>query len=163
MKKLEEKLKEFLSRRENQIGYYIQNGFVNCFGDVKITDEDLVDGKLPLEFGSIFGDFSYYNCHSLTSLKGSPQKVYGDFGCSGCTSLTSLEGCPKEVGGNFYCFGCKNLTTLFGCPEKIGGNVDCSNCTKLTSLDFIQLAIGRRIRVSPEMKLDVDVDVDVDF
>lgn len=80
MKNLEEKLNKFLSRRENQIGYYIKDGLVYCFGDVKITDEDLVDGKLPFEFGSIFGDFSYYNCHSLTSLKGSP-KVCSDFIC----------------------------------------------------------------------------------
>lgn len=136
MKNLEEKFEEFVSTKENPQDYYIEDGLVCCRGDVFITDEDLVDGHLPFEFGKVDGDFS--------------------FEC--CTSLTSLEGSPKEVGGNFYCFGCKNLTTLFGCPEKIGGNVDCSHCTKLTSLDFIPYSLGRRIRVSPDMKLDVDVE-----
>ena len=133
MKNLEEKFEEFVSRRENQIGYYIQNGLVNCFGDVKITDEDLVDGKLPFEFGSIFGDFSYYNCHSLTSLKGSP-KVCSDFICFDCPSLTSLKGSPQKVYGNFVCGICPSITSLKGSPEKVSFDFICYDFPSLTSL-----------------------------
>lgn len=162
MKNLEEKFEEFVSTKENPQDYYIEDGLVCCRGDVFITDEDLVNGKLPFRFGEVDGDFICFFCHSLTSLEGCPEKVVGNFSCPWCDSLTSLEGSPKEVGGDFNCFHCKNLTTLFGCPEKIGGNVDCSRCTNLTSLDFIPYSLGRRIRVSPEMKLDVDLYVDVE-
>ena len=61
-----------------------------------------------------------YNCTSLTSLRGAPQKVGGDFWCSRCTSLTSLEGAPQEVGGTFSCADCPSLTSLEGVPQKVG-------------------------------------------
>ena len=110
MKNLEEKLKEFVSTKENPQDYYIEDGLVCCRGDVFITEEDLVNGKLPFEFGKVDGDFICFFCHSLTSLEGCPKKVGGSFICWGCRSLTSLEGCPEKIGGDFCCLGCNSLT-----------------------------------------------------
>ena len=136
MKNLEEKLKEFVSTKENPQDYYIEDGLVCCRGYVFITDEDLVNGKLPFRFGEVDGDFICFFCHSLTS----------------------LEGCPKKVGGSFICWGCRSLTSLEGSPEKVGGDFDCIKCTSLTSLDWTPDNIGGIIRVSPDMKLNVDID-----
>ena len=83
MKNLEEKFEEFVSTKENPQDYYIEDGLVCCYGEVLITDEDLIDCKLPFRFGEVDGDFICFFCHSLTS----------------------LEGCPKKVGGSFICWG----------------------------------------------------------
>ena len=72
---------------------------VNCTGDVFIYDENLINGKLPIPFG----------------------KVDGEFDCSGCKELISLEGAPEEVDGDFLCFSCKSLKSFDGLPKKIGG------------------------------------------
>ena len=123
MKKLETRFKKFISRKQNWYEFYIKDGFVCCCCDVEITDEDLVDGKLPFRFGKVGGSFICSKCTSLTSLKGSPQKVGEDFDCRECTSLTSLECAPQEVGRNFSCSECTSLTPLEGVPKKIGGKI----------------------------------------
>lgn len=62
-------------------------------GDVFIDNVKL-DGKIPIKFGVVTGDF---NCENL--------------------DLKTLENCPTEVGNNFYC-GSNKLTTLVGGPLK---------------------------------------------
>lgn len=71
------------------------------------------------------GDFFCQHCHSLASLKGSPEKVSGDFSCSWCDSLKSLEGAPKEIGGGFYCCECSILFTTDDVNEvsNVKGNI----------------------------------------
>ena len=103
----------------------------DCNGDVKISKDIVLDGKLKIKFGHVKG---YFNCrhNELTALEGAPQKVGGYFICS-YNKLTTLDGAPNEVGGNFYC-GRNNLTTLDGAPRKVGGNFDCSY-NELTTLD----------------------------
>ena len=134
MEKLEYRFKKFISRKQNWYEFYIKDGFVCCCGDVIITDKDLVDGHLPFDFGKVDGYFYFYNCDSLTSIKGSPKEVGGDFRCIKCTSLTSLKGSPQEVGGNFYCIDCTSLTSLEGATQKVGVDFICHKCNSLTSV-----------------------------
>jgi hypothetical protein len=78
--------------------------------------------KLPdfLKDVVVEGDF-YCHYNSLTSLKGSPEKVEGRFYCH-YNYLTSLEGAPEKVGESFHCFN-NPLTSLEGLPKEIGRNL----------------------------------------
>ena len=155
---LEIKLKQFLSTKKNPEEYYIENGKVCCKGNVAIFDDDLIDGKLPFQFGKVEGNFIFKcasistlegspkevggtfrcsYCEKLESLEGAPEKVEGDFSCSGCEELTSLEGAPQKVVGDFYCYECKLLTSLEGAPKEVGGNFYCCDCgEKFTESDL---------------------------
>lgn len=113
----------FKNSRENPEEYYVKDGLVCCNGSVTVLNDDLVDGKFPVKFG----------------------KVQGNFDCAYCESLTSLEGAPKEVGKNFYCSECSSLASLEGAPEKVGGDFDCTYCSSLTSLKGITKNIGGKI------------------
>ena len=108
---------------------------VNCTGDVFIYDENLINGKLPIPFGKVDGEFDCSGCKELISLEGAPKEVGGHFFAYDCSKLTSLEGAPKEVGGDVCIHSCSNLTSLEGTPEKVGDNFDCSECPNLTSLE----------------------------
>ena len=136
---------------------------VNCTGDVFIYDENLINGKLPIPFGKVDGEFdcsgckelislegapkevgghfSCYNCENLTSLEGAPEKVGKDFSCSDCKNIKSLKGAPEEVGYEFTCNGCKNLKSLEGAPKKVS-RLDCIGCESLTSLEHLPKEIG---------------------
>ena len=160
MEKLETRFKKFISRKPNRYSYFIQNGLVYCCGNVFITDEDLIKGKLPFEFGEVYGNFDCSGCKNLTSLEGCPKEVGGDFDCNYCCSLNSLVGSPKKVGGEFSCVYCDSLNSLFGSPQEVCGDFNCRHCKKLTSFVFSPDYIGGIIRVSEDMNLDVDVDVD---
>ena len=102
--------------------------YINYMGAIKISNKPNKDGKYEVSSitdigvknknitsltNGIFvwtvvnGDFRCYECNSLISLKGAPEKVGGGFNCSFCGSLKSLKGAPKEVGGNFECKHCK--------------------------------------------------------
>ena len=65
----------------------------DCEGNVSVSDDIVIDGKLKIRFG----------------------KVDGWFYCS-YNALKSLDGAPKEVGGSFFCDHNK-LTTLEGAPN----------------------------------------------
>lgn len=105
-------IKEFLKENYKIHGSYTiketKNGFiVDVKGDIEVINENittLTNGFF--EFGLVSDLFSCSECNSLTSLKGSPEKVGGFFWCNGCKSLKSLEGAPKEVKGNFRCSDC---------------------------------------------------------
>ena len=100
------------------------------------------DGNRINALLEVYRDFDCYDCDSLKSLEGAPQKVYGDFSCSDCTSLSSLEGAPLEVGRNFNCSNCTSLTSLEGAPQKVYGDFSCSDCTSLTSLKGAPQKVG---------------------
>ena len=94
------RIQEFIDNQPESAVIYITDGnVINSKGSIVIRNTDLVNGKLPFKFGRVDKDFYCYDCPSLTSLEGSPQKVGMDFYCSECTSLTSLEGTPQKVGG----------------------------------------------------------------
>ena len=118
------RIQEFINKQREPESIYITDGnVINSKSNITIRDTDLVDGKLPFKFGRVDKDFICSKCTSLTSLKGSPQKVGEDFDCRECTSLTSLEGVPQEVGRNFSCSDCPSLKSLEGVPKKIGGKI----------------------------------------
>jgi hypothetical protein len=81
--------------------------------------------------------FYCYDCTSLTTLEGAPQKVTEDFYCSDCTSLTSLKGGPQEV-RSFYGYNCTSLTSLEGAPQEVTG---VFNCTGKNSLNPIHAQV----------------------
>lgn len=135
--------KEFIISRKNPQDYEIDNlGRVHCKGDVVITEEDVVNGKFPVIFGKVEGDFDCSWCKSLESLEGAPVNVEGNFVCSHCLSLTSLEGCPETVGGDFDCSWCISLKSLVGSPKKVEGNFVCSSCPSLASLKGCPETVG---------------------
>ena len=111
-----ENIKEFFSRHYrnlNLISEIHEDGSVDVNGNIKIHEDDLVNGKLPIKFGYVSGNF-YCSYRKLTSLEGCPQDVGRHFNCC-WNQLTSLEGCPKGVGGDFYCNN-NRLASLEGCP-----------------------------------------------
>jgi hypothetical protein len=80
--------------------YKIVNGVVNVDGDVDVWDQ--VMRRIPIQFGSVTGNFECADCN-----------------------LKTLRGCPHYVGGNFICYN-NNIMTLEGCPQYIGGDMDCT-------------------------------------
>lgn len=117
---------------------------------------------IPVQFGTVTGNFQCDNNPQLESLKGSPRIVLGrKFSCAynraltslkdgpeqvaglynaRLCSLTDLEGSPREIGGNFNL--CDNmLTTLAGGPEKVGGDY-AIYYNRLTSLEGSPHTIG---------------------
>ena len=127
---------DLMCRRYNITNHSIgSDGLLNVDSDVSINTNFTpnLNGKLPLRFGVVTGDF---NCGSnrLTSLSGSPRKVGGDFSC-GYNRLTSLSGGPEEVGGDFSCFE-NDITSLSGSPIRVGNTLVCEN-NKILSLEGI--------------------------
>ena len=105
--------------------------------ELKINDDDLINGEIPFKFGTVKNFFSVSNCTLITTLKNSPNEFssfYGDFACKKCPSLISLEGAPKKVYG-FFCNECENLTSLVGAPEIVNDMFKCSDCPNLISLE----------------------------
>ena len=110
---------------------------VDCDTDMRINDEDLIDGKFPFPFG----------------------KVKGHFTCDCCKELISLEGAPKEVTMSFMCFSCPNLTSLKGAPEKVGGGFTCIYCDNLTSLEHLPKEIGGHLKVDERFEGQIPSDI----
>ena len=110
----------------------------DCEGNVYVSEDIVIDGKLKIRFGKVVGDF---NCSDsqLTTLEGTPKEVGRNFYCRR-NKLTTLEGAPKEVSGSFYCSR-NNLTTLKNAPQKVGGDFDCIG-NKLTTLEGAPQEVG---------------------
>ena len=137
------RIQEFINKQREPESIYITDGnVINSKGSIFIRNTDLVNGKLPFKFGRVDKDFYCYDCPSLTSLEGAPQKVGRDFYCSNCTSLTSLEGAPQKVGWSFSCRDCTSLTSLEGAPQKVDGFFDCHKCTQLETLKGAPTYVG---------------------
>ena len=54
-----------------------QTNLYDSPGNVTIKNKDIVNGKFPVKFGVINGDFYCLNCTKLTSLEGAPTEVRG--------------------------------------------------------------------------------------
>jgi hypothetical protein len=124
------------------------DGSVDWNDNVQITDKALENGKFPVKFNSIKGDFVCSNI-KLNTLENAPKTVNGVFDCSG-NQLSSLKNSPEEV----YSFNCSNnptLTSLEHIPSVIKGKgfdatvliaesretlINCSKCA-ITSLDSL--------------------------
>jgi hypothetical protein len=110
-----------------------QTGKVSVIGDVYLN-EDIKHTKLPVQFGSVGGDF-YCDENSLETLTGAPQRVGGDFYCDE-NSLETLDGAPHWVGRYFNCYN-NSLESLTGTPKSIGGNFWCSYKPELGLLRIV--------------------------
>ena len=97
--------KEFtISDEPNKDGKYV----VSSIYKVVVINKNitsLTNGAFV--WGAVKSGFSCFNCKSLESLEGAPEKVIGFFDCSKCASLKSLKGAPKKVRDNFICYSCK--------------------------------------------------------
>lgn len=91
---------EFLAK--NPQCFIDLDNLISSRSDVRLTIDDVVDGKMKYKFGKIDGDFRCSYCR-LTTLEGGPYKVMRSYNCVG-NKLTSLEGCPKYVGDCLYCW-----------------------------------------------------------
>ena len=128
-----------ISNKPNKDGKYE----VSSITDIGVKNKNITSLTNGMFVWTVVnGDFRCYECNSLTSLKGAPEKVGGTFDCSDCQSLISLEGAPKEVGGDFYCSGCEYLTSLEGAPKKVSRCFTCSGCNVLTSLKGAPKEVG---------------------
>ena len=83
----------FASTQEHKIN---PDGTVDWFGEVSITPAGLINGKLPVKFNLIKGNFRCDNL-KLETLENAPKIVEGIFDCSS-NNLKSLEGAPQECG-----------------------------------------------------------------
>ena len=110
----------------------------DCGGDVKVSKDIVIDGKLKIRFGNVGGGFDCIK-NGLTALEGAPNEVGGNFSCS-FNNLATLEGAPKKVGGDFDCSS-NNITTIEGAPQEVGGDFDCSY-NKLTTLEGTPKKVG---------------------
>lgn len=111
----------------------------DCNGDVRISNDIVIDGKLKIRFGKVGGDFSCFHSQ-VTTLEGAPNKVDGDFYCD-CNELTTLKGAPQKVDGDFSCSNNK-LTTLKGAPQKVDGDFSCRR-NKLATIEDSPQEVGR--------------------
>ena len=147
---VDDKTRQFIE--DNNLVWNPLTKCYDCDGDVKISKDIVLDGKLKIRFGHVKGNFGCFDIKLIT-LDGVPQKVGGDFDCSS-NYLTTLECAPNEVNGNFQCssnelitlkgaplkvggyFACYSniLTNLKGAPQTVGGYFDCSS-NKLTTLE----------------------------
>lgn len=103
---------------------------IDTDGDISIGEKDLVDGKLPVKFRKVNGNF-YCNHIGLQALHGCPDIVEESFLCYN-NNLTSLLGGPKIVKKKYDCSNNK-LTSLEGAPEGEMYQFNCS-CNLLNSL-----------------------------
>ena len=109
------------------------DGTVDVVGDVSTyhhPDDSLTE--LPIQFGTVTGNFDIGSLENLTTLKGCPHTV-GFFGCNGLKKITSLEGGPNIVFGDFDA-GSTGIVSLIGGPSRVNGRYYVANCP-LTSLE----------------------------
>ena len=98
------RVRNFLSNREDANKFKISKDgkHLNASDTVRITDDDISDGKFIVPFGKVNWNFDCMSCTSLTSLEGAPKEVYSDFYCYGCKNLKSIKDLPKIIGGDLY-------------------------------------------------------------
>ena len=118
----------------------------DCGGDVTVSEDIVIDGKLKIRFGKVGGAFDCSDCglkslegaplevdcifcvnNDLCTLEGCPQMIWGD-AIIESSGLVSLKGAPIKVYGNFSCHS-NALESLEGSPKEVEGFFDCSaNC-----------------------------------
>jgi len=154
------RINKLLDQHFNIVGKFTvhaESGVVDVTGDVQLLPN--VTGQLPVQFGSVSGDFICEG-RQLTSLVGSPKTVGGGFMCAhnqlqsltgaphsvgdsfscGNNMLTSLTHAPQSVGGHFWCFN-NQLTTLSGATRSVPGDFWCQN-NPLESLEGAPMFVG---------------------
>lgn len=115
-------------------------------GNLKIFNDDIVNGHFPFKFGVVGGSFDCNYCEYLSTLQGAPTRVEGNCLVDRNRELTSLKGAPQYVGGNFFCDG-TNITSLQGGPKVVKGDYNCQSCN-LTSLIGAPKEVGGNFKCS---------------
>lgn len=93
-----------------------EGGIVDITGNVGIHSylRSSFNGKLPIKFGVVTGDFSA-TFLNLTTLDGCPNRVEGNFHITG-SIIGNLVGGPDHVKGEYLADDCQ-LTSLEGAPK----------------------------------------------
>lgn len=120
-----------------------ETGLYDAHYPIDISDEDLIDGHLPVKFGYVHGHFSVSECKKLKTLQGSPKTVGGSFYCRECMGLSSFEGCPEVVQDHFYAEGCMNVTTLKGTQHINKRDITFINCPLIPDEERIDAFLER--------------------
>lgn len=159
---------DFIKRQDFDYAIEVEEDGSICvkYSSIKITDDDLINGKLAFRFSKIKGSISFMDCKTLVSLEGLPEEMTSgyfdadncekletfdfmpkslrkdiDIYASNCFSLKSLKGLPDEVDG-LMIRHCISLESLEGCPKIINKNFDMSGCKNIKSLDGFPKYIG---------------------
>ena len=93
----------------------------DCKGDIQVSEDIVINGKLKIRFGKVDGHFKC-NDNELISLEGAPKKISGYFDCR-YNNLTSLEGAPQKVGEDFDCGDNPNLVLPEDKPSWVNGEI----------------------------------------
>lgn len=123
-----------LFEKYNDLRFNRESGRYDYGRTLKLKNEDLVDGHIPIPLGVIKLDFDCSDCTELIDLTNGPTDVVCDFSLKGCQNLRSLAGGPENVGGSIFLESCNNLETLQGGPDFVGGSFICNYMNKLKSL-----------------------------
>lgn len=89
------------------------DGTVDVHEDVVVTRLPS-DRKIPVQFGTVGGDFSINTGIQPLSLKGSPRTVGGVFHIRNNNRITDLSGGPDHVGHNYVVGNGNHITSLKG-------------------------------------------------
>ena len=142
------------------ISYFVLDGRYTINDDLSVDTTDSVivrargrnvfpNGKLPVKFGTVMGDFDVVNT-GLTTLAGAPHTVGEAFMCS-ANKLTTLEHGPQSV-GHMYVIGTNPLTTLDGYPT--GQGPDMMSMSYMHDLPLLRLLSSMRITLYPDPDRD---------
>lgn len=108
------------------------DGTVDMVASVGSNQGNFPNGRMPVQFGMLNGDFEV-SSSALSTLLGSPHTVDGDFDCSH-NRISSLEGAPRYVGADFSCNN-NRLTSLANCPTvRMNFNAEYNRLTTLEGL-----------------------------
>lgn len=143
--KVENRLHEYFQMDE-QCQYRIdENGYVSTSGTIQLKKKP-PDGKLPIKFDHIGGNFRCHN-RDLITLIGSPSFCIS-FSCYD-NNLSTLIGSPKKISFDCYAIG-NPLRSLDGLPTEIGREISLNWHEDLPLLKLLL------IKGSPYIKLDDD-------
>lgn len=140
----------FILRNKGQLTYNQQTDRWDCeqneYGEqIRIYQQDIIDGHFPVKFGVMRYGFSCSGCRNLTTLQGGPTFVERIFNCS-WTSIKNLKGAPElSQNAQFDCKECVELESLQGAPYYAQYFI-CSTNPKLKSLKGSPKRIGRELK-----------------
>lgn len=137
--KLTDKQISFLDNHVSERWAMNEHGTIDVIGDFYYDGywvgheraKDIEDGKLPVKFNHITGNFS---------MRG--------------MLFRTLEGCPESIGGHFQCIA-TSIANLIGGPSHVGDDYQVSN-NKLISLEGIPSIINETLSINENLLSVID-------
>lgn len=129
----EEQIKIFVQKKH--LIYNKETGRYDCNWNLEISDNELIDGEIPVPLGEISGSFEAIRCYHLKSLKNGPVNVHGGYNIIYCKSLTSLDGLAKWIDDYLaidHCINLEDISAIDDCEMK-HPNISKHGCKKLLS------------------------------